>query len=229
VWQIPDAVDTVVCASDYGWKYHPKHVEHFPDINKLCNFGSFWIYEYIGILFGAHPFLHISRIRVKHTAIAWSVVKLWYQEVTGMKMDQVHCSGICHRLILLGVSRTFFCEMKVKCTLLQALRFCTGLTAHRGSRGIALLIHDHGSRRGWGVRVTPRPLFTPRKDPVPFVQKAVWAPGPVWTGAENLAPNQNSIPGPSTPQQDAIPTTLIGPPYLRGTQFKCRLEAYEQK
>jgi hypothetical protein len=32
VWQIPDAVDTVVCASDNGWKYHPKHVEQFPDI-----------------------------------------------------------------------------------------------------------------------------------------------------------------------------------------------------
>jgi hypothetical protein len=27
VWQIPDAVDTGVCAPDDGWKYHPKHVE----------------------------------------------------------------------------------------------------------------------------------------------------------------------------------------------------------
>ena len=26
------------------------------------------------------------------------------------------------------------------------------------------------------------------KDPVPIVQGAGWAPGPVWTGAENLAP-----------------------------------------
>ena len=26
------------------------------------------------------------------------------------------------------------------------------------------------------------------KDPVPIVQEAGWAPGPVWTGAENLAP-----------------------------------------
>jgi len=34
----------------------------------------------------------------------------------------------------------------------------------------------------------PRPLFTPEKDPVPIVQEAVWAPGPVWTGAENLEP-----------------------------------------
>ena len=31
---------------------------------------------------------------------------------------------------------------KVKCTLVQALRLCTGHTAHRGSRGIALLFYD---------------------------------------------------------------------------------------
>jgi hypothetical protein len=62
-WLQPVAVDTVICAPDDGWKYHPKHVEQFPDINGLCNVASCWIY--IGILLGAHPILHISRIRVK--------------------------------------------------------------------------------------------------------------------------------------------------------------------
>ena len=39
---------------------------------------------------------------------------------------------------------------------------------------------------GWS---TPSPgRFTPGKDPVPIVQEAGWAPGPVWTCAENLAP-----------------------------------------
>ena len=38
---------------------------------------------------------------------------------------------------------------------------------------------------GWS---TSRPgRFPPGKDPVPIVQEAGWAPGPVWTGAENLA------------------------------------------
>ena len=77
-------------------------------------------------------------------------------------------------------------KVKVKVTLVQALRLCTGCTAHRGRRGIAIPFLDHGTRRGWGVSVTPRPLFTPGKDPVPVVQEAGWAPGPVWTGAENL-------------------------------------------
>ena len=30
--------------------------------------------------------------------------------------------------------------------------------------------------------------FTLGKDPVPILQEAGWAPGPVWKGAENLAP-----------------------------------------
>jgi len=78
-------------------------------------------------------------------------------------------------------------KVKVKCTLVQALRLSTGRTAHRKSRGIALLFLDHGTIRGWGVSVTPRPSLPPGKDPVPIVQEAGWAPGPVWTGAENLA------------------------------------------
>ena len=90
-------------------------------------------------------------------------------------------------------------KVKVKCTLVQALRLCIGCTAHRGSRGIALPFYDHGTRRQWGFSVTLWPLFTPGKDPVPIVQEAGWAPGPVWTGAENLAADRDSIPGPSSP------------------------------
>jgi len=37
-----------------------------------------------------------------------------------------------------------------------------------------------------GQRHAPA-AFTPGKDPVPIVQEAGWAPGPVWIGAENLA------------------------------------------
>ena len=41
----------------------------------------------------------------------------------------------------------------------------------------------------------PRPLFTPGKDSVPIVQEAGWAPGPAWTGAENLDPPGFRSPG----------------------------------
>ena len=89
---------------------------------------------------------------------------------------------------IFGTTQRHHLHGKVNCTLVQAMRLCTGRTAHRESRNIALLFNDHGTRRGWGVNVTPRPLFTPGKDPARIVQEAGWAPGPVCTGAENLAP-----------------------------------------
>ena len=46
-----------------------------------------------------------------------------------------------------------------------------------------------------GQRHAPAALYPPGKDPVPIVQEAGWAPGPVWTGAENLAPT--GIPSPA--------------------------------
>jgi hypothetical protein len=102
----------------------------------------------------------------------------WVGCIVWVALNEVYYLKICR----------IYIKVKVKCTLVQALRLCTGRTANRGSRGIALLFHDHGTRRGWWVSVTSRPLFTPGKDPVPIVQEAGWAPGPVWTGAENLSP-----------------------------------------
>ena len=89
----------------------------------------------------------------------------------------------------------YTCKGKVKCTLVQALRLCTDRRAHKGSRGIALPFHDHGTKRKLGVNVTPRLLFTPGKDPVCIVQEAGCAPGSVWTEAENLAPIGIRSPG----------------------------------
>jgi hypothetical protein len=57
--------------------------------------------------------------------------------------------------------------------------------ASRVSRGIALPFLGRGIRRGWVVNSTPQPHFTPGKDPVPIVQEAGWAPGPVWKGGKS--------------------------------------------
>ena len=76
---------------------------------------------------------------------------------------------------------------KVKCS-----RYRPGL-AQRVGRGIALLFHDRGTRREWVVSSTPRPHFTPGKDPVPILQEAGWAPGLVWTGEKSRL-HRNSIP-----------------------------------
>jgi hypothetical protein len=108
-------------------------------------------------------------------------------------------------------------KVKVKCTLVQALRLCTGRTAHRVSRGITLLFHDHGTRRGWGVSVTPRPLFTPGKNPLPIVQEAGWAPGPIWTGAENLA--STGIRSPDPPARSQSLYRLSYPAHSKQIQY----------
>jgi hypothetical protein len=50
-------------------------------------------------------------------------------------------------------------KVKVKCTLVQALWLCTGRTAHRGSRVIALLFYDHSTRRVEGSASRPRPTI----------------------------------------------------------------------
>ena len=39
---------------------------------------------------------------------------------------------------------------------------------------------------GWPAPFSGR--STPEKDRVPIVQEVGWAPGPIWTGAENLSP-----------------------------------------
>ena len=65
--------------------------------------------------------------------------------------------------------------------------------AQRVGRGIALLFHGRGTRRGWVVSNTPRPHFTPGKESVPILQEVGWAPGPVWKGGKSL-PHRDSIP-----------------------------------
>jgi hypothetical protein len=96
------------------------------------------------------------------------------------------------------------------CTLVQARRLSTGRTAHRGSRGIALTFHDHGTNGGEGSASRPGRSL-PGKYPAPIVQGTVWDPGPVWTGAENFA--LTGIRSPDRPARSAvaIPTELPGP------------------
>ena len=50
------------------------------------------------------------------------------------------------------------------------------------------------------VSSTPRPHFTPGKNPVPILQEAGWAPGPVWTGGKSR-PHRDSIPDPPARSQ----------------------------
>jgi len=62
------------------------------------------------------------------------------------------------------------------------------MKAQRGSRGTVLLFLQPGARLGVGGQ-SHAPAALPRdRDLVPIVQEVRWAPGPVSTDAENLAP-----------------------------------------
>jgi hypothetical protein len=122
---MPGAVDTVVCAPDDGWKYHPKHAEQFPDINKPCNVASFWIY--IGILLGTHYILHISTIRVNKP----TNVILFTNQLKLFLTRQTVCS------VLVTMSRsTFFTLVKVKVNFIQE----QAIKTQKVSRGIDLFV-----------------------------------------------------------------------------------------
>ena len=56
---MPDAADTAILAPDDGWRYHPKHVERFTDINKLYIIVSCW--TIIGLYFTMHGPLNVKK------------------------------------------------------------------------------------------------------------------------------------------------------------------------
>ena len=65
-----------------------------------------------------------------------------------------------------------------------------------------------GARCGCVVNATPRPLYPGERIPVPIIQQAEWAPWPVWTSAENLAP-----PGIRPPDSPSRSESLYRPRY----------------
>ena len=81
---------------------------------------------------------------------------------------------------------------KVKCTLVQALRLCTGRTAKRGSRGIALSFLDHVR----GQRHALAALYLRERPATPCTRG--------WVGLSldrcgKSRPYRDSNPGPSSP------------------------------
>ena len=82
--------------------------------------------------------------------------------------------------------------------------------AQRVGRGLALLFHDRGTRRGYVVSSTPGRTLPPGKDQVPILQEAGWAPGlDDW----KISSPPGFDPGPSRPYSVAILTELHGPQF----------------
>jgi len=76
------------------------------------------------------------------------------------------------------------------------------MKAKRGRKGTAPHLINFCASWWWVVNARSRPLYLREKDPVSVVQKPGWAHVPVLMGARNLASHQESIPRPSSPQQE---------------------------
>ena len=86
-------------------------------------------------------------------------------------------------------------------------------TGHEGRQVQLYSSFNLGIRWRWVVKATPRPLYPREKDPIPFVQDAEWATGPVWTDAENLASTGIRSPG-SASRSDLLRWLLCLDPLL---------------
>ena len=139
-----------------------------------------------------------------------------------MKMEKAICQrGANKQYIFVDINCTDFSKGRGALIFVHAMqvyrifrdvkcsRYRPGVTQRVG-RGIALLFHDRGTRRGWVVSSTPRLHFTPGKDPVPILQEAGWAPGPAWTGGKSRS-HRDSFPDRLARSSVAIPTELPCP------------------
>jgi hypothetical protein len=87
-------------------------------------------------------------------------------------------------------------KVKVKVTLVQALRLCTGRTAHRGSGGLVLLFHDQRHLKCVrGQRQALAALLPRERTGIPCTEGWV-VPRAVLDKYGKTRPQRDSIPGP---------------------------------
>jgi hypothetical protein len=83
----------------------------------------------------------------------------------------------------------------------------------------------------WVFNATPQPLYPQKSDPVTILWESGWAPGLVWTGAENLASTAILSPDPPTRSVVAIPTEQSRPTgsfkWLTNSGVKLGVYTYE--
>jgi len=104
---------------------------------------------------------------------------IWAQSIKGYKKV---VSFICLKTMNAATYTLIkLIEVKVKCSRYRPA------VAQRVGRGIALLFHDRGTRRGWVVSSTPRPHFIQGKTQYPLYRRLSGLQGRSGR-AENLVP-----------------------------------------
>ena len=74
---------------------------------------------------------------------------------------------------------------------------------------------------GMGVQRHAPATLPGERAPVPKVRQGGWAPGPVWTSAENLAPTEIRSPDRPARSESLYRLSYPGPEHLRSSDIKC--------
>jgi len=98
-----------------------------------------------------------------------NIFKLFYQHWIPIFGGPEHFKGIPSDFISrVKIRKDIIYRRDMKKVKVKWSRYRPGV-AQRVGRGIALFFHDRGTSRWWVVSSTPRPHFTPGKDPVPIL------------------------------------------------------------
>jgi hypothetical protein len=94
--------------------------------------------------------------------------------------------------------------------------------SQRPRKGVEVYLYffNLGARWGWVRNATPGPLYPRETALLPTLQEAVWAPGPSWTGEENLAATAIQTPDHAARTAVAIRTADCAIPTHR-KHFQC--------
>jgi len=103
-----------------------------------------------------------------------------------------------------------YSNVKLNCTLVQALRLSTGLMAHRGVEVRLYPILGTALESVEGLASRPAPLFSPER-PGTYCTGVLMGPSTGLDRNEKFRPHRHSIPGPHSQLPVPIMTTLPGP------------------
>jgi hypothetical protein len=126
---------------------------------------------------------------------AFGVQRMWYSSSMRMDVIMQQLSPLCQ---LSAVLTVYFTASSCCAAVSKYSSPYKALKAQRGSRGIALLILDLGTRRGWVVSTMPRLLY-PWERPSTHCTGGWVGPRAGLNVCEKSFPHQDSIPGPSSP------------------------------
>ena len=138
----------------------------------------------------------------------------------------VHVIEITNKIEILKSSKSIFSVQnyikQVKVTLVQALRLCTGRTAYRGVEVQLYPFMTTALDRGEGSAARPGRSLPPGERPGTHRTGGWVGPRAGLDRCAKSRPHRDSIPGSSSPQPVAIPTTLPGPHIKQTLTFRHR-------